>query len=53
MANLRYFYYGSAPASASDQLLYIFYYPIYAVHLALQGNPEQKGRDFVHWSDRR
>ncbi len=46
MANLRYFYYGAAPASTRDKVLYVFHYPIYAIHLARQGDPENPRTEF-------
>ncbi len=50
MANLRYFYYGAAPGSRSDHILYALYWPAYGLGVAAQDL--QGDRREIHWSDR-
>ena len=50
MANLRYFYYGTAPCTLSDRLLYWVFYPPHRASIAIQDL--SPGRDDVHWSER-
>ena len=50
MANLRYFYYGSDPDTASDRALYVLFWPLYA--LSLQWQDLHGERTEVHWRDR-
>ncbi len=51
-ANLRYFYFGTAPGTLSDRALYWFYYPAYRPYLTYQEHCYGERYD-VHWRDRR
>jgi hypothetical protein len=51
MANLRYFYYGAAPCSLSDSVLYWGFSPAYKPWLAIQRVRTGGYPDDVHWSD--
>lgn len=50
-ANLRYFFYGAAPCTYSDSVLYWVFSPAYRASLAIEAL-RRGGRTMVHWSDR-